>query len=65
MKSVKFLNSKHIKIVAITHKVKKIYIDNYLVNEDKIVVLASGSGLKKNFVLKTIKKNLKLGILEL
>ncbi len=62
VKSVKFLNSKHIKkIVAITHKVKKIYIDNYLVNEDKIVVLASGSGLKKNFVFKNNKKKFKVG----
>ena len=63
VKYFKFLNSKCIKkIVAITHSVKNTYIDNYRVNNEKILVLPSGSSIKKNFIFKNNKKFLKLVI---
>jgi len=62
VKSIKYLNSKYIKkMIAITHKVKNIYVNNYSVNEDKILVLPSGSALKKNFFFKNYKKQFKIG----
>ena len=64
VKYFKFLNSKCIKkIVAITHSVKNTYIDNYRVNNEKILVLPSGSSMKKNFIFKNNKKFFKIGYL--
>ena len=61
-KYLKFLNSKCIKkIVAITHSVKELFVNNYSVNKDKIIVLPSGSSIKKNFNFKNNKKNFKIG----
>ena len=62
IKNFKYLNSNHIKkIIAITHEVKNIYKNKYLVSEDKILVLASGSSLKKNFIFKNYKQHFKIG----
>ncbi len=49
-KKLKFLNSKHIqKIIAITQGVKKEYVDKKIISKTKIVVLPSGSSIKKKF----------------
>ena len=57
-----FLNSKNIiKIIAITNSIKSHYINNYDLEEKKIIVLASGSSIKKSFNFKYNKKKLKIG----
>ena len=62
VKKFKFLNSKYlIKIIAITHGIKKEYVKNNFTNEAKIIVLPSGSSIKKNFVFSNNKKNFKIG----
>jgi glycosyltransferase involved in cell wall biosynthesis len=61
-KSLKFLNSKIIiKIIAISHGVKNEYVKNNLINENKIIVLPSGSSIKKQFKFFNKKKFFKLG----
>lgn len=62
IKYFRFLNSRYIqKMIAITHEVKDLFKNKYSVNEDKILVLASGSSLKKNFTYKIKKKQFKIG----
>jgi glycosyltransferase involved in cell wall biosynthesis len=62
IKYLKFLNSSQIKkMIAITHVVKNVYKNKYSVNEDKILVLPSGSSLKKNFVFTNNKQQFKIG----
>ena len=59
-----FLNNKNIiKIIAITHSVKKIYVEKYKIDETKIKVLPSGSSLKCRFRVLKNKKKLKVGYL--
>lgn len=59
-----FLNSNYIKkIIAITHGIKDVFISKYSVRKDKIIVLPSGSSLKKNFSFRNNKKNFKIGYL--
>ena len=59
---LKFLNSSYIKkIVAITNGVKKEYFKKNLVKEKKIIVLPSGSSIKKKFVFNKNKKFFKIG----
>tara|TARA_Y100000996_G_C22555257_1_gene655309 strand:- start:2338 stop:3453 length:1116 start_codon:yes stop_codon:yes gene_type:complete len=58
----KFLNSGYIKkIVAITHGVKNEYVKKNLIKENKIIVLPSGSSIKKNFEFSINKKSFKIG----
>ena len=62
VKNLKYLNSNYIKkIVAITHGVKNVFVNKHLVKSDKVLVLPSGSSLKKNFVFNNNKKNFKIG----
>ena len=50
VKNFKFLNSKYLeKIVAITKGVKDEYVDKKIINENKILILPSGSSIKKKF----------------
>jgi glycosyltransferase involved in cell wall biosynthesis len=57
-----FLNSKHIKkAIAITDGVKKEYINKKFINDDKIVVLPSGSSLKQKKEIPIKKKSFKIG----
>ena len=59
---LKFLNSSYIKkIVAITNGVKKEYFKKNLVKEKKVIVLPSGSSIKKKFVFNKNKKFFKIG----
>lgn len=61
-KYTRFLNSKKIKkIIAITDGVKQKFVSDYFIKKEKILVLPSGSSLKKNFVFKKIKKNFNIG----
>ena len=58
----KFLNSKNVKkIIAITHGVKNEYVKKKLIKKNKIIVLPSGSSIKKNFEFSSNKKFLKIG----
>ena len=58
---LKFLNSSYIKkIVAITNGVKKEYLKKNLVKEKKIIVLPSGSSIKKKFDFNKNKKFFKI-----
>ena len=58
----KFLNSSYIKkIVAITHGVKEEYVKTNLVKEKKIIVLPSGSSIKKKFEFRKNKNFFKIG----
>ena len=53
----KYLNSPQIKrIVAITNGIKQVFVKKYSVNQDKIVVLPSGSSLNKKKINFSIKK---------
>ena len=56
VKKLKYINSKYIlKIIAISHGVKEVYINKYSVNTNKILVLPSGSSIKKSLLLIIIK----------
>ena len=62
VKNFKFLNSKHLKkIVAITKGVKDEYVDKKIINENKIIILPSGSSIKKRFEFSNKKKFFKIG----
>ena len=62
MKKFKFLNSKHLKkIIAITRGVKDEYVKKKLINEKKIIVLPSGSSIKRIFKFSNKKKFFKIG----
>ena len=62
VKNFKFLNSKHIKkIVAITKGVKDEYVNKKIINENKIIILPSGSSIKKRFEFSNKKKFFKIG----
>jgi len=62
VKNFKFLNSKYIKkIVAITKGVKDEYVDKKIINENKIIILPSGSSIKKRFEFSNKKKFFKIG----
>ena len=62
VKKFKFLNSIHIKkIIAITHGVKEEYVNKNIIKENKIIVLPSGSSIKKNFKFLNNKKFFKIG----
>ena len=64
-KKLKFLNSKHIqKIIAITQGVKEEYVDKKIISKTKIVVLPSGSSIKKKFDFSYKKNFLILVILD-
>ena len=59
---LKFLNSTSIKkIIVITHGVKEDYVKKNLIQKKKIIVLPSGSSIKKNFEFLNNKKFLKIG----
>tara|TARA_Y100000768_G_scaffold370014_1_gene335457 strand:+ start:48 stop:818 length:771 start_codon:yes stop_codon:yes gene_type:complete len=59
---LKFLNSKFVeKIVAITYGIKNDYVNKKLINKNKIIVLPSGSSIKKNFEFSFNKKFFKIG----
>ena len=61
-KSLNFLNSKHIsKVIAITYGVKNEYVKKKLINEKKIIVLPSGSSIKKIFKFSNNKNFFKIG----
>ncbi len=62
VKRLNLLNSNSIvKIIAITRSVKNFYKSKYNVNEKKIIVLPSGSSIKKNFKFKKKVKYFKIG----
>ena len=62
VKKIKFLNSPCVKkIIAITKGVKNEYVENNIINSNKIVVLPSGSSIKKKFEFSTKKKFFKIG----
>ena len=62
VKKFKFLNSIYIKkIIAITHGVKEEYVKKKIIKKDKIIVLPSGSSIKKNFNFLNNKKYFKIG----
>ena len=52
----KFLNSSYVKkVVAITNGVKNEYVENNFVNKNKVIILPSGSSIKKNLSIHIIK----------
>lgn len=58
----KFLNSKFVnKIVAITNGVKEEYVKKNIINEDKIIVLPSGSSIKTRYSFSKHNRNFKIG----
>ena len=58
----KFLNSKCVKkIVAITHGVKEEYVKKDLIKKKNIIVLPSGSSIRKNFEFSNNKKFFRIG----
>lgn len=58
----KFLNSKYIiKIIAITNGVKEEFVNQNFIDEKKILILASGSSIKKKFKFLHNKKFFKIG----
>ena len=62
VKNFKFLNSKHLKkIVAITKGVKDEYVDKKIINENKIIILPSGSSIEKRFEFLNKKNFFKIG----
>tara|TARA_B100001540_G_scaffold316660_1_gene347129 strand:- start:1566 stop:2663 length:1098 start_codon:yes stop_codon:yes gene_type:complete len=62
VKNLNFLNSNYIKkLVAITNGIKKVFINKYSVNENKILVSPSGSSIKKNFFFTNNKHHFKIG----
>lgn len=64
VKFTNFLNSKYIcKILAITHGVKNEYVEKKLINRKKILVLPSGSALKKKIVRNRKNKKFNIGYL--
>ena len=64
VKKLKYINSKYIlKIIAISHGVKEVYINKYSVNTNKILVLPSGSSIKKKFTFNHNKNFFKIGYL--
>tara|TARA_B100001057_G_scaffold496374_1_gene597701 strand:+ start:8099 stop:9220 length:1122 start_codon:yes stop_codon:yes gene_type:complete len=61
-KVTRYLNSKNvILIVAITNALKVHYSNKYKIKKEKILVLASGSSLEKNFNFSFNKKYFKIG----
>ena len=57
-----FLNNRNLKIIAISHAVKNLFIKKYHVTEKKIRVLPSGSSIKVNQLPNfCFKKKLKIG----
>ena len=61
-KKLKFLNSKYIqKIIAITQGVKDEYVKKKIIFKSKIIVLPSGSSIKKSFYFSNKKKFFKIG----
>tara|TARA_B100000029_G_scaffold507027_1_gene590862 strand:+ start:354 stop:1451 length:1098 start_codon:yes stop_codon:yes gene_type:complete len=64
VKYLNFLNSNYIKkLVAITNGVKKVFINEYSVNKDKILVSPSGSSIKNKFFFANNKHHFKIGYL--
>jgi len=62
VKKFKFLNSKYIiKIIAITNGVKEEFVNKNFINEKKIMILASGSSIKRIFKFLHNKKFFKIG----
>ena len=62
VKKLNFLNSSYIiKLIAITKYAKKNYVSKYLVKEDKIIILPSGSSISKNFTFSKNKKKFNIG----
>jgi len=62
VKKLNFLNSNYIiKLIAITNYAKKNYVYKYLVKENKIAVLPSGSSISKNFRFNKNRKNFNIG----
>lgn len=62
VKYTKFLNSTNIKkLIAITESVKNLYKNKYSINENKFLVLPSGSSINKTFNFKNKKKFFKIG----
>ena len=62
VKKLNFLNSSYIiKLIAITKYAKKNYVSKYLVKENKIIVLPSGSSISKNFTFFKNKKKFNIG----
>jgi glycosyltransferase involved in cell wall biosynthesis len=58
----KFLNSPCVKkIIAITHGVKNEYVKKNIIKKEKIIVLPSGSSIKKKFEFSNNKKFFKIG----
>jgi len=61
-KKLNFLNSKYIKkIIAISEGVKKEYVKKKIISKDKIMVLPSGSSIKKKFFFSAKKKFFNIG----
>ncbi len=64
VKNIKFLNSKSIlKIIAISNYAKTNYINKYLVNKKKFIVLPSGSSIVQNFINPISKQKYNIGYL--
>ncbi len=64
IKYFRYLNSRQIKkMIAITQKVKNFFKEKYSVKEDKILVLPSGSSLKKNLSFLKKQNQFKIGYL--
>lgn len=60
--NLKFLNSNYIKkIIAITDGVKEEYVIKKLIQKEKIIVLPSGTSIKKKFKFSTNKNYFKIG----
>jgi glycosyltransferase involved in cell wall biosynthesis len=62
VKNFDFLNSRHVKkIIAITYGVKEEYIQKKFIKEEKIIVLPSGTSIKKKFKFLKKKNFFKIG----
>ena len=62
VKNYNFFNSKHlVKLIAITNRVKYVYISKYSTKTNKIIVLPSGSSIKENYKYKINKKKINIG----
>ena len=64
VKKIKFLNSPCVKNYSNYKGVKNEYVESNIINSNKIVVLPSGSSIKKNLNFQQKKKFLKLDILD-
>ena len=63
LKFFNFLNSKYLlKLLAITNSVKIYYQKQFKVNEEKFIVLPSGSSIERKLPIEIFKKNKKLKI---